>query len=96
MLNCLGNATRFQSVQKHPESLPETDAFFMNRKGHVIAKKFTRQVSSRLHGRRVEAQNAQNADDNDDSPQRKPLPGFPEGGSESVISSCAFMCHDDP
>lgn len=55
----------------------EMEDFINNRKGHVIAKKYSRQIRSTIFRRRAEAQQAEQTEDQD-GPQRKPLAAFPE------------------
>ena len=67
----------------HVCAVPEMEDFINNRKGHVIAKKYSRQIRSTIFRRRAEAQQAEQTEDQD-GPQRKPLAAFPEGQGKSM------------
>lgn len=66
-------------------AVPEMEDFINNRKGHVIAKKYSRQIRSTIFRRRAEAEQAEQTEALQDSPQRKPLAAFPEGQGKALI-----------
>lgn len=65
----------------------EMEDFINNRKGHVIAKKYSRQIRSTIFRRRAEAEQAEQTEALQDSPQRKPLAAFPEVEEERGSTS---------
>eukprot|EP00435_Cladocopium_sp_Y103_P039854 s956_g10.t1 len=97
-----------QSVEPEEEEMPapdfdfelemmrqnqEMEEFINNRKGHVIAKKYSRQIRSTIFRRRAEAQQAEQTEALQDSPQRKPLAAFPEVEEEELESTSQGLLH---
>lgn len=69
----------------------EMEDFINNRKGHVIAKKYSRQIRSTIFRRRAEAEQAEQTEALQDSPQRKPLAAFPEVEEERGSTSAGLL-----